>query len=227
MNRVVTIAQSFFRNVDCGTAPVDCCIKNARRATRKVGLVEWGWCRALGLLGALALGLLVSSAALAASERKPCGIFLDKFLEIGKLAEFKIALRCEADQKDAFPVNEPLLIGLTATTSDNRDNDRVEIEYDFPLQNVVVAPETITVILTFHAQFADISGKSYIYAKAWPRGFLAGCAEGRSGCTKFGYALAMPRSLLQDCTKKDENGGSQLSEDFPCRGSENYRFKFR
>jgi hypothetical protein len=175
----------------------------------------------------LIAGLLGTSATQAANERKSCGLFLDHYQESGKLAEFKIALRCDGVQKEAFPINEPLLIGLTATTSDSRENDRVEIEYDFPVQGAVVSPETTAVSLTFHAQLSDISGKIYVYAKAWPRSFLQDCADGRSGCLKFGYALAMPASLSQSCVKKDDHGENQLSDDFLCVGSADYRFKFR
>jgi len=73
----------------------------------------------------------------------------------------------------------------------------------------------------------DISGKPQVYAMAWPRSFLQDCAGGRSGCTKFGYALALPASLVKGCTKKDESGEAEISDDFMCRGSTDYRFKFR
>lgn len=186
--------------------------------------------RLVPLLGILVIaGLLIARASDAANERKPCGLVLDSYRELGKVAEFKIALRCDAGQKEAFPIGEPLLIGLTATTSDVRENDRVEIEYDFPLQNVVVLPDTTALVLTFHAQLSDISGKPQVYAMAWPRSFLQDCAGGRSGCAKFGYALALPASLVKGCTTKDESGSGEpeMSDDFMCRGSTDYRFKFR
>ena len=172
-------------------------------------------------------GLPTSSAAPAGNETKPCGILLNQYQEVGKLADFKIALRCGSDQKEAFPINEPLVIGLTATTSDKRENDEVEIEYDFPLQNIVVPPQAGTLTFTFHAQLSDISGKTYVFAKVWPRAFLQDCADGRPGCMKYGYALGMPNSLSEVCFKKDEDGNKEFIDSFACRGSDNYRFKFR
>lgn len=180
------------------------------------------------LLGALAIaGLIDATAAGAANERRACGLFLDSYRELGKVAEFKIALRCDAGQREGFAVNEPLLVGLTATSSDKRENDRVEFEYDFPVQPALVSPDTTAASMTFHAHLGDISGKSYVYAKTWPRSFLQDCAEGRSGCMKFGYALALPMNLAQPCVKKDESGYTQISDDFLCKGSGDYRFKFR
>jgi hypothetical protein len=183
--------------------------------------------RRLALVVLVFAGVLLASAAEAANERKPCGLHLDKYQELGKLAQFTVTLRCDAAQKEGFAVNEPLLVGLTATTSAERQNDVVEIEYDFPLQPAVVTPDTTAVTLTFHAQLGDIPGKTYVYAMAWPRVFLRDCADGRSGCMRFGYALAMPASLSQSCLKKDKYGDTELSDDFMCRGSSDYRFKFR
>jgi hypothetical protein len=172
-------------------------------------------------------GLLMTTASDAANEKRPCDLFLESYQALGKVAEFKIALRCESGRKEAFPINEPLLIGLTATTSNDRENDRVEIEYDFPLQNAVVAPDTTAVVLTFHAHLSDIFGKTHVYAMAWPRSFLQDCAGGRSGCAKFGYALAMPASATKTCMKKDEYGEMTVIDDLMCKGSTDYRFKFR
>jgi hypothetical protein len=194
---------------------------------------------------AMIAGVFTAPLSHAANERRSCGLFLDAYQELSKVAEFKMALRCDGGQKEAFPVNEPLLVGLTATTSDAREKDLVEIEYDFPLQNAIVLPDTRVVMLTFHAQLTDIIGKKYVYGMAWPRSFLQDCAEGRSGCIKFGYALARPASLSNVCVKKDQDGEGtwqdttelvnklnrtlrdQMSEDFMCRGSADYRFKFR
>jgi hypothetical protein len=169
----------------------------------------------------------MTTASGAPNEKRPCDLVLNSYQELGKVAEFKIALRCDSGRKEAFPINEPLLIGLTATTSNARDNDRIEIEYDFPLQNAVVLPDTTAVVLTFHAHLGDISGKTHVYAIAWPRRFLQDCAGGRSGCAKYGYALAMPASAAKTCTKKDEYGEITIIDDLMCKGSTDYRFKFR
>lgn len=107
----------------------------------------------------------MTPASGAPNEKRPCDLFLESYQALGKVAEFKIALRCESGLKEAFPINEPLLIGLTATTSNERENDRVEIEYDFPLQNAVVAPDTTAVVLTFRAQLSDISGNHGLAAQ--------------------------------------------------------------
>jgi hypothetical protein len=127
----------------------------------------------------------------------------------------------------AFPVNEPLLIGLTATTSDDRKNDSVELEYDFPLQNLIVLPDTTSVMLVFRAQLTDISGKTHVYAMAWPLTFLQDCAGGRSGCTRFGYALAPPASLSKVCITKNDSGQNETTDDIRCRALMDRRFKFR
>jgi hypothetical protein len=172
-------------------------------------------------------GMFTAPLSHAAAERKPCGLSLDTYQESGKVAEFKIALRCDGDQKEAFPLNEPLVIGLTATTSATRENDLAEIEHDFPVQNTVILQDTKTLMFTFHAQLADIVGKTHVYGMVWPRSFLQDCAGGRSGCKKFGYALARPASLSTVCITKDQSGDDQISDDLICRGSTDYRFKFR
>jgi hypothetical protein len=167
-----------------------------------------------------------------ADAKKPCGLFLKGYREQNKTAELQIALRCDGHQEgdnkpQDFPTGEPLVVGLTATTSDRRENDQVELEYDFALQNITVSPDTTVEILTFHAHLADISGKTYAYAKAWPLNFLQDCAGGRSGCSKFGYALALPASRLPACTKKNDDGPSEISPEFSCSASQVFRFKFR
>ena len=186
-------------------------------------------CRSLRVLvaGLAIAGPFVMPVSNAADAKKPCYLLLDSYQELGKVAEFKIALRCDDSQKVAFPVNEPLVIGLTATTSSDRTSDSVEIEYDFPIQNVVILPDSAAVMLTFHAQLTDISGKTHVYAMAWPLSFLQDCAGGRSGCVRFGYALAPPTSLLKICITKDESGESQISDDFRCKAIIHSRFKFR
>jgi hypothetical protein len=184
-----------------------------------------GLMRIIGVLGIVYLSMVGTSHG--ANERKPCGLVLDSYKELARVAEFRVVLRCDGGQKEGFPLNEPLLIGLSATTSDTRENDRVEIEYDFPLQNLVVSSDTTAVALTFHAQVVDISGKTHVYAIAWPRSFLQDCPAGRSGCAKFGYALAMPVSLSKFCLQKDEGGEIVVKDDFMCTGSTDYRFKFR
>ena len=112
-----------------------------------------------------------------------------------------------AGQKEALPIHVPLLIGLTATTSDVRENDRVDIEYDFPLQKAVVLQDTTEMTLTFHAHLNDIFGKTHVYAMAWPHSFLQDCAGGRSGCVKFGYALAIPTSRSSAARRRMKGTG--------------------
>lgn len=175
----------------------------------------------------VSFGLLLMTAADAANEKKPCGLFLESYRELGRVAEFKIALRCTGSQKEPFPVNEPLLVGLTATSNEAREGDLAELEYDFPLQNVVILRGTTETTLTFHAQLSDIAGKSHVYAMAWPLSFLQDCGGGRSGCARFGYALARPASLSKACIKKDKYGDEEISDDFMCRASKDYRFNFR
>lgn len=179
------------------------------------------------VVGLAIAGPFVTPVSNAADTKKLCDLLLDSYRELGKVAEFKITLRCDASLEVAFPVNDPLVIGLTATTSDDRESDRVEIEYDFPLQNLVVVPDTTLVTLTFHAQLADISGKTHVYAMAWPLAFLQDCAGGRSGCTRFGYALAPPASLAKICITKNESGQNETTDDIRCREFLNRRFKFR
>jgi hypothetical protein len=176
---------------------------------------------------ALIAGLITASMSHAANGKKPCALLLDRYQAIGKVLEFRIALDCVNGGEVEFPINEPLLIGLTATTSKAREDDRGEIEYDFPVQNVVVLPDTTTVTLIFHAQLADLAGKNQVYAMAWPRSFLQDCAGGRSGCAKYGYALARPAGAAKACMKKDDQSGEMVpSDDFLCTGSKDYRFGF-
>jgi hypothetical protein len=163
----------------------------------------------------------------AATVKKHCDLSLGNYRELGKVAEFNIVLRCDGGEKVAFPVNEPLLIGLTATTSDDRTNDSVELEYDFPLQNLVVLQDTTSVTLVFRAQLTDIPGKTHVYAMAWPLTFLQDCARGRSGCARFGYALAPPASLAKVCFTKNELEQNETTDDVRCRALTNSRFKFR
>ena len=167
-----------------------------------------------------------------ADAKKACGLFLKGYREQSKTAEIQIALRCDGHQEgdnkpQDFPTGEPLVVGLTVTTSDSRENDRVELEYDFALQNITVSPDTTVAILTFHAHLSDISGKTYAYAKAWPLSFLQDCAGGRSGCSKFGYALALPAGRLTACTKKNGDGPGEISPEFSCSASQVFRYKFR
>jgi hypothetical protein len=179
------------------------------------------------LAGLAIVGPTAPPALKAAGTTRACDIALDSYRERGKLAEFNMVLRCDDRQKGAFAVNEPLLLGLTATTSDKRENDSMELEYDFPLQNIVISPGTTALQLTFHSQLADIFGKTHVYAMAWPLSFLQDCAGGRSGCRRFGYALDPPTSISPICTKKDEDGEIQETGDARCAAFLNRRFKFR
>jgi hypothetical protein len=235
MNRVVTITRASTAKEASSFGSSG---HYSERRQGKKGIVDarvrlaWGESpvarRLAPILGVLmVVGLFMPAVSHAADEKKGCGLFLDSYRELSKVAEFKIALRCGNGQTEQFPISEPLVIGLTATTSAARENDRVEIEYDFAVQNAVVLPSTTAVALTFHAQLADISGKMHAYAVAWPRSFLQDCAGGRSGCKKFGYALSLPASLSKVCVKKDETGETTIKEEFICTGSTDYRFKFR
>jgi hypothetical protein len=180
------------------------------------------------LFGLAAIASLFASAvagAPAPNSDKSCALALDNYQASGRVAEFKVALRC--DNGDGFPINEPIVIGLTATTSAERQNDRAEIEYDFPLQNAMIAPDTAVMTFTFHAHLGDISGKTHVYAVAWPQSFLQDCAGGRSGCKRFGYALGFPENLEKLCVVKNESGEETIKDGFRCNGSKDYRFKFR
>ena len=167
----------------------------------------------------------MTTASDAANEKRPCDLFLESYQALGKVAEFKIALRCESGRKEAFPINEPLLIGLTATTSTERENDRVEIEAIFPRTPCLAG---------HHGGSADLPRPSQRHFRQDPclcHGLAAqlppDCAGGRSGCAKFGYALAMPTSAAKTCMKKDEYGEMTVIDDLMCKGSTDYRFKFR
>jgi hypothetical protein len=180
----------------------------------------------IALFTMLLAGMCVEPHARAANQ-KACGLYLHSYQVREKVAEFNVALRCGSADSEAFPVSEPLVIGLSATTVGEREDDQAEVEYDFPVQNAIVMPDTTELMLTFHAQLSDVSGKTHVYAMAWPRKFLQDCSGGRSGCAKYGYALARPSSLSKQCMVKNESGDTVLSDDFLCQGSRDYRFKFR
>jgi hypothetical protein len=182
--------------------------------------------------GLVAAGLCIGLGPAAAYDKKPCALFLKSYREVGKTAEFVIALRCdgysEGDNKPQdFPIGDVLVIGLTATSSDKEENDRAEIEYDFAVQRAVVSAKTTADVLTFHAQLSDIAGLTHVFAKAWPESFLQDCSGGRSGCRKFGYALAAPASLPKFCSKRVDKDVTETSDELACSASAFFRFKFR
>lgn len=189
--------------------------------------------------------LLLFSKSSLSEETLQCSICLQNYQEQNGLASFTLSMQCggqcKLDDKykiksiydnntvisdnASLPTNAPFLLGLTTTTAtpDADTYDDKGREYDFALQPFKLEKTSQNLDFTFHAQLSDIAGMRYVVAKAWPLSFLQNCSDGRSGCKKFGYALAAPPS----CFTKDANGEKTAVNSPECTPSEFYLFKFR
>ena len=174
----------------------------------------------------LIAGLLMTPASGAARMRsRPCDLFLESYQALGKVAEFKIALRCESGRKEAFPINEPLLIGLTATTSnDERENDSVRDRVRFSSAERGGRARHHGGGADLPRPLSDIFGNLL----PWP-GRAASCktAPEDARMRKIRLRLGDAGQRGQDLHEEGRYGEMTVIDDLMCKGSTDYRFKFR
>ena len=194
-------------------------MKNIYSYSRKKDII-------VAILCSISLFVNLRASVAAPYESKNCMFELQKYQSSGNDATFEIALRCDSDSGEKFPLGEALLLGMTATSSAKEEEDSAKLEYDFAVQHFSVKRDSAQELFTFRGQLNEING-NYVYVRAWPLDFLRNCTKGRSGCRKYGYALERPSVLPKFCITKSEEGYSETSEELLCSGSKRYRFKFR